>query len=82
MDSNHKLHHAYTWPIRTLLKGIGIVTGNKKLKDKEYREKLGKIVKGEDKPDREKGWLNKYFDNISTTKKVQENVNRIKGLLK
>ena len=50
--------------------------------DKEYREKLGKIVKGEDKPDREKGWLNKYFDNISTTKKVQENVNRIKGLLK
>jgi hypothetical protein len=50
--------------------------------DKEYREKLGNIVKGEDKPDREKGWLNKYFDNISTTKKVQENVNRIKGLLK
>ena len=50
--------------------------------DKEYREKLGKIVKGEDKPYREKGWLNKYFDNISTTKKVQENVNRIKGLLK
>jgi hypothetical protein len=50
--------------------------------DKEYREKLGNIVKGEDKPDREKGWLNKYFDKISTTKKVQENVNRIKGLLK
>jgi hypothetical protein len=49
--------------------------------DKEYREKLGNIVKGEDKPDREKGWLNKYFDKISTTK-VQENVNRIKGLLK
>ena len=38
--------------------------------DKEYREKLGKIVKGEDKPDREKGWLNKYFDNISTTKTI------------
>jgi hypothetical protein len=50
--------------------------------DKKYREELGNIVKGEDKPDREKGWLNKYFDKISTTKKVQENVNRIKGLLK
>lgn len=50
--------------------------------DKKYREELGNIVKGEDKPNREKGWLNKYFDKISTTKKVQENVNRIKGLLK
>jgi hypothetical protein len=48
--------------------------------DKEYREKLGKIFKSE--PEKEKGWLNKYFDKISTTKKVQENVNRIKGLLK
>jgi hypothetical protein len=60
--------------------------------DKKYRKELGNIVKGRDKsydedkpdikPDREKGWLNKYFDKISTTKKVQENVNRIKGLLK
>ena len=43
-EKAHKLHHAYTWPIRTLLKGIGIVTGNKKLKDKEYREKLANIL--------------------------------------
>lgn len=61
--------------------------------NKKYREELGNIVTGKvksdsdnkpkiDKPDREKGWLNKYFDKISTTKKVQENVNRIKGLLK
>ena len=50
--------------------------------DKKYREELGNIVKGEDKPNREKGWLNKYFDKISTTKKVQENVDRIKDLLK
>ena len=60
--------------------------------DKKYRKELGNIVKGRDKsydedkpdikPDREQGWLNKYFDKISTTKKVQENVNRIKGLLK
>ena len=48
--------------------------------DKKYREELGKIFKSE--PEKEKGWLNKYFDKISTTKKVQENVNRIKGLLK
>ena len=50
--------------------------------DKKYREELGNIVKGEDKPNREKGWLNKYFDKISKTKKVQENVDRIKDLLK
>jgi hypothetical protein len=61
--------------------------------NKKYREELGNIVTGKvksdsdnkpkiDKPDKEQGWLNKYFDKISTTKKVQENVNRIKGLLK
>lgn len=40
----HKLHHGYTWPIRTLLKGIGWVTGNKQLKDKKFREKLANIL--------------------------------------
>jgi len=40
----HGLHHAYTWPIRTLLKWVGFITGNKKLKNKEFREKLANIL--------------------------------------
>jgi len=43
-EKAYKLHHAYTWPIRTLLKGIGLVTRNEKLKNKEYREKLANIL--------------------------------------
>ena len=61
--------------------------------DKKYREELGNIVTGKEKsdndevkstkiePTKEKNWLNKYFDKSSKSKKVQENVNRIKGLL-
>ena len=43
-EKGHKLHHGYTWPIRTLLKGIGLVTRNEKLKNKEYRKKLANIL--------------------------------------
>jgi hypothetical protein len=62
--------------------------------DKKYREELGNIVTGKEKsddeefkstkiePPKEKNWLNKYFNKSSKSKKVQENVNRIKGLLK
>ena len=61
--------------------------------DKKYREELGNIVTGKEKsdndevkstkiePTKEKNWLNKYFDKSSKSKKVQDNVNRIKGLL-
>jgi hypothetical protein len=79
---------------KSALKGEKESSIVKFLFDKKYREELGNIVTGKvksdsddnkpkiDKPDKEQGWLNKYFDKISTTKKVQENVNRIKGLLK
>jgi hypothetical protein len=43
-EKAHKLHHIYTWPIRTLLRTIGFFTGNKKLKNKEFREKLANIL--------------------------------------
>lgn len=43
-EKAHSLHHLYTWPIRTLLRTIGIVTGNKNLKNKEFREKLANIL--------------------------------------
>jgi hypothetical protein len=81
-------------PKNTNIKGEKESDIVKFLFNKKYREELGNIITGKvksdndddeskiDKPDREKGWLNRYFDKISTTKKVQENVNRIKGLLK
>jgi hypothetical protein len=43
-EKAHKLHHIYTWPIRTLLKTIGFFTGSKNLKNKEFREKLANIL--------------------------------------
>lgn len=43
-ESAHKLHHAYTWPIRTFLKGWAMFKKDSKLKDKKYREKVANII--------------------------------------
>lgn len=40
----HKLHHAYTWPIRTFLKGWAFFKKDSKLKDKKYRERVANII--------------------------------------
>ena len=42
--AGHKLHSAYTYPIRIFLKGIAYATGWKKMKDKENREKAANLI--------------------------------------
>jgi len=43
-EKAHKLHHGYTWPIRTFLKGYAYVAGVDELKDKKTREKIANIL--------------------------------------
>lgn len=46
-DAGHKLHKAYTWPIRGLLKLISYGTDKgSKLRDPKYREKIANIIYG------------------------------------
>lgn len=46
-EAGHSLHKLYTWPIRTLLKGISWGTDKgSKLRDPKYREKVANIIYG------------------------------------